>query len=488
MLRKFFRAGLWVVGSNLGSKLINFITLNFLAKILNPTSFGVYSAFISSVGSINQMSDMGTTMVLQRTGARMEELGALKAIQRFYVILVVQGIINIAFILLIYLDPRLISRIILNSAEINDSLNLVGVVAILQMLSQVPMIFLLGMGEFRKYAVRTIMFNLVTLFTTVLLLLWIKPDLQTAIISLIISLSLNILLIWFTVINIIAKYKATFPMTSFPSMFKSVIGEGFIYYLGNVLAGAIMNFVLISLFAKHIGVAQLGYIRIAAALVAIIGIIPAALQTVTITFLAKETADGQELKSIQLRYIALLGFFASVALLFFLDLIIRILFGEEYLPGRSIYIFMIVVNIMIMVSAIITNFLVSKGHGNYVGIVSTIGVLLYTLIAIFTIPIIGIYGYFLGHLVGYGVGFLFVLWKEFRLYQYPDLHQMKKLVLVLLLGLLGLLPAMIMKMDIWNYIYRVVYMLFILLLVNATVISNTDRERIGKVWQSIKNL
>jgi O-antigen/teichoic acid export membrane protein len=416
----------------------------------------------------------------------MEELGALKAVQRFYVILLVQGIINLAFTLLIYFDPQLISRIILNSSEVNDSLNLVGIVALLQMLCQVPMTFLLGLGEFRRYAFRTIILNLITLFTAVVLLFLIKPDLQTAILSLLVSLSLNISLVWFTVISIIGKHKARFPSSSLVTMLKSVIGEGFIFYLGNVLAGAIMNFVLIGLFARYIGIAELGFIRIAAALVAIIGIIPTALQTVSITFLAKDSADGQELKSIQLRYVALLSFFASAFLLFFLDFIIGLLFGIEYLPGHSIYVFMIVTNIMIMVSAVITNFLVAKGHASYVGVVSTIGVLLYTIIAVLAIPRIGIYGYFLGHLVGYAVGFLFVTWKEFRLYHYPDLREMKKLTLVLLVGMLGLLPAMMMEMDAWNYLYRVVYLITMVLLVNATVISHQDRERMRKVWQSVR--
>jgi O-antigen/teichoic acid export membrane protein len=109
-----------------------------------------------------------------------------------------------------------------------------------------------------------------------------------------------------------------------------------------------------------------------------------------------------------------------------------------------------------VITSVLTNFLVSKGYGNYVGFISTIGVVLNIILSFSLIPKFGIYGFFIGQIAGYGFGFVLVARKEFAEYNYPDVRMIKKLAIILLVGCLGLFP-LLMGRGVWMEVYKVAF-------------------------------
>src|SRR5687768_13327785 len=76
MLRKFVRNSFWVLSGNILTKTINFLTLGFLARVLAPENLGYLNAVQNTGNSINMMSSFGAPLVIQRSGALIQDLGA----------------------------------------------------------------------------------------------------------------------------------------------------------------------------------------------------------------------------------------------------------------------------------------------------------------------------------------------------------------------------------------------------------------------------
>jgi O-antigen/teichoic acid export membrane protein len=477
MIRKFVKAGSWVLASNIWAKGLNFVLLNVLARFLNPTGFGLYNAIISSAASINQICDVGSTMVLQRSSARINELPQEKIGNRFLIIFLIQFIFNLVFTLAIYLYPDFFDRLLFHNSITDKPIQLIGLVALMQIIFQVPLTLIIGLGEFKKYALRMILSNGIALIVTILTLLIFGINIKFALWGLILSLFINALLSWRMLQRVLKQKEVKLKLVNLWKETIQVFREGFVYYLGNIFAGAIFNIVLIGLFSKFIGIEEFGYVRIATAMVAMMSIVPAAVQSVNITFLARNEVRGIELKSMQLRYISVACFLISMVLLCYLNFLIKTFFGAVYLAGREIFVFIILLNMMIVVSAVITSFLVSKGHGTYVGIVSSISVILNIVASLLLIPRIGIYGYYIGQTIGFGLGFILVTYKEFKEYNYPDLRSLRKLAAVLVLGLGGIIPVFIMNAGVWMEIYKVVFILCMVLLTVPLAINETERSK-----------
>jgi|GEM_PF-2305734 len=478
MIRKFVKAGSWVLASNIGAKGLNFVLLNILARFLNPTGFGLYNAIIASAASINQICDVGSTMVLQRSSAKLSEIQTDKIGNRFLIIFIIQLILNSLFTLAIYFFPDFFDKLLFHNSITDKPIQLIGLVALMQIIFQVPLTLILGLGEFKKYAIRMIMSNGIALVSTVLLLSIFEVSIKIALWALIASQFINAVLSWWMLRRMLREKQVHLKLNNIGNETVQVFREGFVYYLGNVLAGAIFNIMLIGLFSKFIGIEQFGYVRIATAMVAIMSIVPTAFQSVNITFLARNENNGTQLKSMQLRYISVACFLISIVLICYLNILIKTFFGAAYLPGREIFVFIILINMIIVVSAVITSFLVSKGHGTYVGIVSSISVFLNIIASLILIPKIGIYGYYIGQSIGFGLGFILVLNKEFRKYHYPDIKVIKKLALILVAGLAGIIPIFLLSPGIGIEIYKVIYIMAMFLLTIPTAINEFERAKV----------
>lgn len=420
--------------NNIAIKLINFMSISLIAHYINTSLFGTYNALISIANSVNQFCSLGTDISMQRTGSKIGNLGAERVGSRFSVIIIIQLILNgfISFILWIW-DDFFFNLLMTNQGDLSIFGSL-GIVVCLQAISLVPLKLVMGLGEFRIYALRMLGASLIIVSFLILYVELFGPGLKILIYSLISALIINSLITWYVVKIILQKNQIILNLKNFKYELKDILNESLIYYTGNILIGAIANFIVVLYFNKYIGISEYGYLRISASLIAIVTIIPVALQPVTLTFLSGDVENNNYLKSIQLRYVMSFAIIVSFLLICFIDPIILYLFGNSYLNGKMIYVTMILIQIMIIYSSLISNFLVSSGHTNFVGISSTIGALCFLLLLITLTPVYKLNGYFIAYFIGYGVGFLILLYKEFSINAYEEISQILSVNIILILG------------------------------------------------------
>lgn len=474
-MRSFFKAASWVLASNVLVKVINFALLNIIARYLSPLYFGMYTAIISSATSVNQISDLGSSMVLQRSTAKYAEVSKVETGRRFTIVFLLQFCMNILFAVAIVVFPAFFAGLLFQLQEGVPQVGWIGLIAVLQMLFQVPITFILGLSEYRIYALRWLLGSGLSLAITLLAIWLLGPTVENLLCAFVISACFNVLLTLVLTKSLMNQHQIQLSIGKFRSSVRKIFKEGFIYYGGNILAGAIFNFALIGLFSKYIGLDQYGYVRIANAIVAIMSVVPAAFQSVTLTYLAKEENEGAAIKSAQLRLVSIMSFMFSVILICYIKIIIHVLFGREYSAGWEIFVFILLLNIVTIINSLLTSFLVSKGFGSYVGWVSTIGVALNAVLSFILIPHWGIYGFFVGQAVGFGFGFLMVLRKEFTLFLYPDQVVLNKMAIVMLAGVFFLVPVFLQMEGIWMEIYKVIYILIVGLILFQVAISREEK-------------
>lgn len=466
------------------TKVLSFGIMSFLARVLNPTGIGVYSAILTSAASVNQICDLGTTVVLQRSGARINEIGPQAAGYRFTFIFLLQVVLNTLVSICIYFFPDFFNKSLLFNIGESSYIQSIGIIALFQILSQVPLTFLLGLGEFKTFAIRTMLGNLIILLCTVIYVIVFNSGIQQVINASIVAWVLNTVYTLYILNRIFIRYQIPFSLKNLANETTAIFKEGFVYYLGNTFTGALYNIIMLSLFSKYIGIGEYGFVRMAAAMVAILGILPAALQPVTMTFLASGSAQESQLKSLQLRYIAIFSFIATVAIIFLMEVAIRVLFGNQYVIGKPIFIFMTLMNMVILLSSLISNFLVAKGHATYIGVVSLGCAMLNILACIVLIPKYGLPGFFIAYLLGYGLGFLFVLYKEFRDYSYPDIYNLIKLGYFFLFAFVTILPVLFINNVYVEWTYKGVYFSSILLIGIPLSIYAGEKQKIFLLLKS----
>ena len=364
---------------------------------------------------------------------------------------------------------------------------LIGLIAVLQIISNLPLTLIMGLGEFKKYSIRMVICNFIILVVILSCVLSFQVKTTGAIIGLLIALVLNSLFTWAILLPILRKYKVRFSLNNLFTETRDILKEGFIYYVGNTLITAVANILLIGLFTKYIGIEEYGFLRIAGSLIAILNVIPLALKPVTITFLAGEhTENEMRLKSIQLRYITMFTFVISIVLLLFINPIVIILFGDKYVDGIPIFIFLILSQVMILVSSLLSNFLVAKGFTTYIGVVSSLGALTYIFICFAAIPRYGIYGYFLAYIIGYGLGFGFLIFKEFNLYNYVDKLYLIRLIVMILVSCSVILPLLSQNNLLISSIAVVIFLFtFSLLFVNFVMLKTEKLKFISLLRKMI---
>ena len=452
--------------------------MSFLARILNPAGIGMYSAILSSSASVNQVCDLGTTVVLQRTGARIHEIGEYAAGYRLTIIFLLQFLLNLAISLTIYYYPEIFNKTLLFNIAEEDTIQAIGILAMLQVLAQVPLTFALGLGEFRIYAIRMMVGNLLILAISIIYVIIFGNEIVQVINATIIAWVLNTLYSFLILKRMLSKHRIPVSLKNIRSESSSIFKEGFVYYLGNTFSGAVYNIVILSLFSKYIGIGEYGFVRMAAALVAILGVLPAALQPVTISILAGNYEGRARFKSLQLRFVTIFSFIITVVLIFFVEEAIQILFGRQYLRGKQVFEFMIMMNFIILMSSLISNFLVAKGQASYIGKVSIFCTLLNIIFCFLLVPSLGLYGYFMAYAVGYGLGFVFVLIREFRLGEYPDYAHLKKLGIFLLILMAAILPVLFITNFYIALGYKILYLVIMMTLLIPLSLNSVEMSKV----------
>lgn len=413
MIRKFVKSSTLVLGTNVFSKVINFLTLGFLARALGPEKLGFYNAIQNSGNYVNMMSSFGTQTVIQRFSAMTKEIGTEKLSQIFSNAFTAYILINFLAAVVLASSPSYFFDILLDSKGSINYVRLIALLVVLNSLCQLPLYLILGLHEFKKYAIIQLVSPLSILAFSMLLIITMENDLRAAFIALISSIFINAILTgWITRIiiksnNIALRFALNF------KVLQIIFSRGFIYYFGNTLLGAITGLVGISLFYKYLSSEDYGFTRIGAAFSSVLTIVPAAIQPVTISFLSAEKR-GEYLKSVQIRFIPFLSTILLVIVSFNMDLILGITFGSQYLQAKYIVFGMILLQIPTIYLGLINNFQVGAGFLNYTGFVATIGSLTMIAASFTFIPWLGLIGYFLALFLTNIISLLMMAVKEYR--------------------------------------------------------------------------
>lgn len=401
------------MASNIISKVISFATLSFLARALKPDQLGLYNAIQNSGNSINGISSVGTPMVIQRIGARVEKLGSEKVSEIFSNAFSLYLLINFIVGLVLAIFPHMFFELLMDSKGEVRYITYISLIVVLNAVAQAPLYLLLGLEEFRGYALRNLGSVLFILVISILLIGLMEDNLQAALIAMIIAFFFNAMLTGWIFLRTLRKYSLRFNFSLKPAVLKGIFSEGLVYFIGNVFLPALSNLVIISQFYKHLSSTEYGFLRIGTSIEVFLTIIPAALQPVTISLLAKESKLSNYMKSIQIRLLPVLSAFVLILVAFNMQLVLTLFFGPNYLAASSIVYWMILLQVLFLYQGLINNFLVGAGNLNFVGYVAIIGILLMISVTLLLIPILGINGYFIGQYIATGVGLSILSFKEF---------------------------------------------------------------------------
>ena len=476
MIKNFLKASGWVLSGNLISKIINFLTLSILARFLGPSGLGVYNAVISSTMSINQISDLGTSIVLQKESAKISENNKLQIGSLFLTTIIVQLVMNIVICTIILIWPEYFFNHFFKDLGSIDLIYYSVPLIIFQCLAQLALTFIAGLGEFKFYSIRLMITSIVTVFVLVLFLFLFAPNPAIALMATIFSVLINIIITWYLVYVASKRQDVRFVNSYWLTNLRQIRNEGFVYYVGNTLVGAIVTIVLVKLFVKHISLEDYGYLRIGSNLAAILGIIPAAIQPVTINFLSKDNLTGNSLKSVQIRFLVFFILLITIIILIFLNPIISILFGSIYLMGKDVILFLVSIQIIILTSGVISNFLVASGHASFIGVVSTFSVLVNLVLAMILIPRFGIYGFYISHFTGYFLGFIAICYKEAIHLNFVFSVETKYMIGLYLFSILGLFPMFLVNSFIIIGIYGFLLIVFLMIVFFHKVMKQNERN------------
>ena len=481
MIKNFLKASGWVLAGNLSSKIINFLSLSILARLLGPQGLGVYNAVLSTTMSINQISDFGTSIVLQKESSKMStnndpQLGSL-----FMTAVFLQLFLNSIICFIILLWPDFFFNEFFKELGSISLLYYSIPLIIFQCLAQLALTFIVGLGEFRLYSIRLILTSIITLVFLVIFLHTLNSNAITALIATIFSVVINIAITWYLVFISAKKKNITINKGYWIENLRLIRNDGVIYYIGNTLIGAIVTLVLVQLFAKYISLENYGFLRIGSSLSAILGIIPAAIQPVTINFLSKANENINSLKSVQIRFLFYFIIVITLMILIFLNPIISILFGSQYLLGKDVISFILSVQIIILSSGIFSNFLVASGHTTFIGIISTLAALSNLILAIFLIPRYGIYGFYISHFVGYFSGFLVMGCKEALKVNFRVSIQVKYMIGLFILSFMGLIPIFIIDSFLILIIYGLAFIIILTIIFYNKILKQNEKAIFKKM-------
>jgi O-antigen/teichoic acid export membrane protein len=399
--------------ANVSSKLASLLSISFLAKAISSIDLGIYNAFINTTAYFNQLSDLGASTVLQLKSAKFRNSTKDKLIfeHRLSAGILLGCMANaICCVAIILFQDEILDSLFSNTSA--DLLHLLLPITCIQFFAQLPTYVLMGIGHFKRYSYRNLITSFILLFGVAIPAFF--YGLAGAVTGYLIAIVVNAILTWHITITILREEHMRFNFKHGLRSIPALLSEGLWLYVGSTLLGALGGLVTIRLFNQYISIEEFGFLRIAASINAITAIIPTALMPVTLTLLSGKSADkGVRLKSFQIRYISSLILIFTVILLFFLPQLLRWIFGAAYLKGEFLIGSMLLINIIVLLQGIYSNFLIAQGKMSFLGTVSTIGILLHIILCFLLVPSYQNIGYLIAWGVPQLLSHIITVGKEF---------------------------------------------------------------------------
>ncbi len=187
---------------------------------------------------------------------------------------------------------------------------------------------------------------------------------------------------------------------------RSILKFGFPYYCGTALLFSLINFPLIGLVSRYAGLEQVGYVRVAQSVGALVGIIPGAIAPATIAYLSASVSDTAQqdqhtyLKSLNLRIIWIMLLLSNSGVCLILPILITFLFGSAYRPAILLTWLFLWSSLLTGITEVLIQYLVVNGQTTRIAGTSLVSASCWVFSGVLLIPQFGALGFFLAYLIG----------------------------------------------------------------------------------------
>lgn len=430
-ITELIKSNAWLSFANIISRLTSALALPMLARLLGPKSLGIYNIVISLAQTVQGFSGLGIEIALQRNGAKHQTIGA-EAVGRLFgisltLICTTCAILSIGIICF----RQTLADYWSLEPGMADWLGIAGIVALLQPLGTVPLLFLAGLQDFRSYAIRSslglIFGNIVTVVSGCYF------GLQGAIVGLLIATFSQIFLSYIIVKPILNANGIHLRIDRFRSETYSILKFSLPYYLGTHLLYSSIDLPLMGLVSNYSGVESLGYIRSAQMMASLVGFIPLSTAPSVISHLSASIESGDRsgyLKSVHLRIVWIFLLLSTTIICLFLPNLMIWLFGPSYQPAIILAWLFLWSSVLTGISAVLIQYLTIEGKTITIGWISATAAFAWVLTAITLIPKYGALGFMLSYILSSVIELILFGYSEINTFKIEDLYLLKNLTLI----------------------------------------------------------
>lgn len=384
--KALIKGGAWLAFAEFISKIASALSLPVLARLLGPESFGIYSVIFSLALSAQNISGLGVDIAMHRNGAQHKIIGT-EAVGRLFgvglsLVCLTSTIIGVSILLF----HKELANNWLGKPEVAPWLALTSIVIVLQPFGNIPLLFLASLHAFRAYALRSsvsnILGNLVLVFFT-----W-HFKLLGAVSGLISIAIIQIFWNYLVAKPVLRENRIKLRVDRFFEQSRFILKFGFPYYFGITLLGSFATLPLMGLVSQYGGLEELGYLRSAESVGALIGFIPAAIAPAAISYLSAATGSNQSsrLKSIHIRTVWSVVLLSAGTLCIPLPSIVNFLFGAAYEKALNLAWFQLWLTLVVCITSVVIQRLVADGKTLKVCFASSLGVICFVLSAMYLVP------------------------------------------------------------------------------------------------------
>jgi O-antigen/teichoic acid export membrane protein len=430
-ITELIKSNAWLSFASIVSRLTSALALPVLARLLGPKSLGIYNIVISLAQAVQGFSGLGIEIAIQRNGAKHQTIGT-EAVGRLFGVslILICATSAITSLGILCFRQALADRWLLDPGMANW-LGVAGIVALLQPLGTVPLLFLAGLQNFRAYAVRS---SLGLIFSNIIIVIsaW-YFGLQGAVVGLIISTFCQIIWSYIIVKPILKANRIRLHIEGFIPEMYSILKFSLPYYLGTHFLYSSIDLPLMGLVSNYSGIESLGYIRSAQMMASLVGFIPLSTAPSVISHLSANIESGNQsesLKSVHLRIVWIfLLLSTSIICLFLPDLMIW-LFGSSYQPAIILAWLFLWASVLTGISSVLIQYLTVEGKTITIGWISATAAFAWVLTAIALIPKYGALGFMLSYIFSSIVEVILLARSEINTFKIEDLSLLKNLTLI----------------------------------------------------------
>jgi O-antigen/teichoic acid export membrane protein len=409
-IAKLIKGGAWLTLANIVSKLASALALPLLARLLGPESLGIYSVVFSLAQSAQSFSTLGADVAMQRNGAQHNTLGTDAVGRLFGVGLSLICLVNAVTGLGIWFFREPLAKHWLGQPDVIPWLGTTAILIALQPWGNIPLLFLSSLQDFRAYALRSSLGMIVSSAATVVLA-W-KFGLAGAVQGLLLAAIAQIFWSYLIVKPVLQNKGIRLRVDRFWQESHSMLKFGFPYYFGNTLLGSLAGLPIMGLVSQYGGLEQLGYLRVAQSMAALIGFIPSAIAPAAISYLSASSGDNNEsynyIKSVHLRGIWALLLVPTGAVCLALPDIINGLFGSAYQEATVLSWLSLWISALAGVVSVLVQYLLVAGKTVRVAWASSLGVICWVLAAFLLVPQYSALGFLIAQVIGQVAGLIVV--------------------------------------------------------------------------------